>query len=1114
MSSLGLCMSIPAVGETLMGHRAKTEPESESILGKLQPNSKLGLACLAKLKPIFSKHAQRAKDVTARASTVTTTAIATEQKAPTRLPTHNVKLATLSTASNEWSVVVDDIAKFMYPSLNLEGHETDEARLHVSRLQWTAKKQTQNTSEADAVAGHVRLTDAEQTRWDFDRKLQVAECMLRSPLVTVEPDGPHEPSPLERRHAIARRPTAYLVQDPDECESSGSTTVHYDIQRTGKTRRKLRALAKQTTEAGKTALYSDKHVLLSKWAKLQDSRNHKVPILLDGRVVLPKPTKKKLPPGTFVDSVTPRTLFFDECANEQILPEPLLARISSDRALDLRHFGLGDTKAIALAKSLASLPSIYALNLADNRLTQAAVSVILQLLHGRKELRELNLSENEIGKEGCVHMADFLFAASSLTDLDLSKTRLLDAIDALAIEIAIHPSLLVVNLSGNEIGEAGGILLGETLAATSCTIQDLDLSWNQICLEGATRIGRALESNTSIHNLNLSMNRFGDPGGHAIASALLHNKTLQTLDLSRNNLTGRAAVTLSYAVQHNTTLTRLGLLNNDLGATGTKALLHAVASGIACDIGLSFRDSNDSDVFDAMLPSAQSPYSLDLKQSPYHYVIACELVTAAARARCELYEAWFSPDGGKTKVDLEFDATKKALVSKGGGSVFAITPKQGLLHVAARFVPPTIGVSAYVTTDGLANVVKVIKDRISTREMCAMLEIATFDMFLSLTHVELIVTQLQSALDVVEILARSLHTVVDGRGILSFLLAHLSFQNMNRLLASHGVLVLQFNPDNPTGRYTLDLANRVHRKLALWFAMLNRAEASRSMRVCPRLRGNTSQRGTFSNFRNEKFNGHAIEITDRFYDKLPTKGTLEFDYVSTTRPEDTQETVVVVDESAVNGMLQRIHAELSSDYVPSHKRLDMKRQVLLLQHALAGTFVKTAHVRMIMQYFPPTVDGLRLKVVLAAHRYIFDMENFDVVYEKLLPADRKHMFTALGYLNTLNPLNVDMEFDLGMTEWDNRVLVRTLVEMISNDPLDLIKLDDASIKLGLSIYSMFTSSSIPTTGRMGLRFISRPNKSHAELVALRQSTFHAFLFASRLRSAHPKVDDVVAASVL
>ncbi|KDO15825.1 hypothetical protein SPRG_18637, partial [Saprolegnia parasitica CBS 223.65] len=97
-----------------MGHRAKTEPESESISGKLQPNSKLGLACLAKLKPIFSKHAQRAKDVTARASTVpTTTAIATEQKTPTRLPTHNVKLATLSTASNEWSVVVDDIAKFM-----------------------------------------------------------------------------------------------------------------------------------------------------------------------------------------------------------------------------------------------------------------------------------------------------------------------------------------------------------------------------------------------------------------------------------------------------------------------------------------------------------------------------------------------------------------------------------------------------------------------------------------------------------------------------------------------------------------------------------------------------------------------------------------------------------------------------------------------------------------------------------------------------------------------------------------------------------------------------------------------------------------------------------------
>ncbi|OQR85203.1 hypothetical protein THRCLA_10742, partial [Thraustotheca clavata] len=583
----------------------------------------------------------------------------------------------------------------------------------------------------------------------------------------------------------------------------------------------------------------------------------------------------------------------------------------------------------------------------------------------------------------------------------------------------IHPSLLSVNLSNNEIGESGGILLGETLAASTCTIRhfcidiivliDLDLSWNQICLEGAIRIGRSLQSNTSIQHINLSMNRFGDRGGHALATALLNNKTLRTLDLSRNNLTGCAAVTLSYAIQHNSTLSRLALLNNDLGGTGTKALLHAVARGISCDIAISFRDSDvschyevwldlfyqegDLEAFDPMCPSTKSPYILDLKNSPYHYVIACELVAAAAQSRCELYDIWAverkHDSKNEIRTELDFHAGKASLVEKASGRLFELK-KGDTLYIAARFVPLTVCPSSDVTTIGLLNVINVIKSRISTREMCAMLEIATFDLFLNLDQVKLFVEHLRSALDVVDIIARTLHAIVDSENTLGFILDNLSFSDMNRLLSTHGFLVLQFNPKNPTGRYSLDLTCRIHRKIAIWFAMINRFEATNSMRLCPKQRGNTSQQGNFSNFRNGKFNGHALEITEAFYDHLPIKGTLEFDYVSTTRPEDSPDnTVASVQESDVNAMLQRIEAELWSDYVPQHRRLDMKRQVVLLQHALCDFYVTTEHVRMIMQYFPKNLDGLRLKVVLAAHRYIVDMENFEVVYEKLLAIDRK-----------------------------------------------------------------------------------------------------------------------------
>jgi len=68
-------------------------------------------------------------------------------------------------------------------------------------------------------------------------------------------------------------------------------------------------------------------------------------------------------------------------------------------------------------------------------------------------------------------MAEFLSSAPNLSHLNLSKTRLCDDFAALANQIEIHPCLIKINLSNNEIGERGGILLGTTISAPSCTVR-------------------------------------------------------------------------------------------------------------------------------------------------------------------------------------------------------------------------------------------------------------------------------------------------------------------------------------------------------------------------------------------------------------------------------------------------------------------------------------------------------------------------------------------------------------------------------------------------------------------------------------------------------------------
>ncbi|RHY92966.1 hypothetical protein DYB31_015978, partial [Aphanomyces astaci] len=78
----------------------------------LNHNTKLGLACLAKLKPIFSKHAHKAKEQAVKIT-------APQLRLPIHEPEHvqmllrtrDVKLASLKTPNHQWLAVVDDMAK-------------------------------------------------------------------------------------------------------------------------------------------------------------------------------------------------------------------------------------------------------------------------------------------------------------------------------------------------------------------------------------------------------------------------------------------------------------------------------------------------------------------------------------------------------------------------------------------------------------------------------------------------------------------------------------------------------------------------------------------------------------------------------------------------------------------------------------------------------------------------------------------------------------------------------------------------------------------------------------------------------------------------------------------
>ncbi|RHY49603.1 hypothetical protein DYB34_013852, partial [Aphanomyces astaci] len=86
----------------------------------------------------------------------------------------------------------------------------------------------------------------------------------------------------------------------------------------------------------------------------------------------------------------------------------------------------------------------------------------------------------------------------------------------------------------------------------------------------------------------------------------------------------------------------------------------------------------------------------------------------------------------------------------------------------------------------------------------------------------------------------------------------------------------------PTNHYALDLSKQIDRQALIKLAEV--AQAEKQFSKSRSGRGDTSQHGNWENFRNEWLDGKATILTSHFFQTMPQKGKLEFDYVSTSRP--------------------------------------------------------------------------------------------------------------------------------------------------------------------------------------------------------------------------------------
>ena len=192
-----------------------------------------------------------------------------------------------------------------------------------------------------------------------------------------------------------------------------------------------------------------------------------------------------------------------------------------------------------------------------------------------------------------------------------------------------------------------------------------------------------------------------------------------------------------------------------------------------------------------------------------------------------------------------------------------------------------------------------------------------------------------------------------------------------------------------------------------------------------------------------------------------------------------------------------ISSNTSSGYLNETKTRRLKIQFVQLHIAFSGKCVTSDQVCRVMKYFPKDHEGYRVRIIYACFQGLVDFENLDSCLGHLTARDRTTVYQALGYLNTINPLRPYREYQCRLHFADERVLLRTLMDLAIVDPKDSLR---SISNDGVHLYELYAIATMPTSGSVTFWYIS-PSKDQCVASKPRMAIVWKFLLGSSDRQA-------------
>ncbi|RLN46259.1 hypothetical protein BBJ29_005361 [Phytophthora kernoviae] len=301
-----------------------------------------------------------------------------------------------------------------------------------------------------------------------------------------------------------------------------------------------------------------------------------------------------------------------------------------------------------------------------------------------------------------------------------------------------------------------------------------------------------------------------------------------------------------------------------------------------------------------------------------------------------------------------------------------------------------------------------------------------------------------------------------------------------------------FNVNNPTGRYQLNMANSVDRRILMRILEMNKME--RKLRQQLKLI-DTSQHGLAAQpleggFRNMRLNRLPMVMGTSW--QFPRLGILEFDFVMARRP-------YTICTALNDGAFEQFLKEFKQLQVPAETKLIGLRSISTLY------YFTCSQTQRLMEHFgtferdSATGCLLRGEVFIVMFNRIIDEWNLSETLSLLDLTTKTQVLDRLGMLNCFHPLQQSEVYrQLQLNAFDQRQLILFLVKLAASGEAELTNVQLNGDTVEPEMWKTWTADDkLPTQGALGCSMRAlQPVQSEAQLppTSMRKKLMQTLLF--------------------